>query len=360
MIRRGLRLAVVSLAVLGIACGSNEPIRIGVVLSLPGEVGARLAAEEVNATGGIGGRPLELRMMAEGASTLAGPSIIAAEALASDQTILAVVGHSNSSASISASNTYNSARLVQIAPTSSAPLLSSAGPYTFRLVASDIHQAKFITDAVALGGGERVAVLYVNDDYGRALHREVEARLTAHSLTPVYRMPHSHDDDLENVNDLADELAQRGPTTLIWLGRSLQLVQLLPSLRRLLPGVKVIASDGLQTSTAIENLDGALTGVRFVDFLVLDSTSRSLAPVHARFRKQSNAPFTTEAVLAYDAVMLVVAALREEGSNREAVRAYLSTVGAGRPAYAGASGSIGFDADGDATPRYRLVEIIAP
>ena len=51
---------------------------------------------------------------------------------------------------------------------------------------------------------------------------------------------------------------------------------------------------------------------------------------------------------AYDAASLILTAIREAGAQRQAIRAYLASIGRTRPAYVGVTGKIAFDADGEA------------
>ena len=99
------------------ACRADHdpPIRIGVVVDGDGIVGARLALEDALAAGGIAGRTLELVVVPPRMATVAEPSILAADSLAGDPHVVAVVGHSNSAASLAASQVYNARGLVHTA-----------------------------------------------------------------------------------------------------------------------------------------------------------------------------------------------------------------------------------------------------
>src|SRR5260221_3740861 len=149
-----------------------------------------MAADDLNAGGGINGRRLEHRVVNGLSSTSAKDALTAAESLATDATILAVVGHTNSNASLAASQVYNERHVVQIAPTSTAPLYSHAGPYSFRMVPSDLYQGEFLAKVVAGGSPpSRVAVLYQEDRYGRSLRGRLAEELAVRDIQPVYDAP---------------------------------------------------------------------------------------------------------------------------------------------------------------------------
>ena len=235
-------------------CRSRETVRFGIVVTDDAVVAAQLAASEINASGGIQGHPLELRVIADDSSTRASLSLAAAEELSRDETVIGVVGHSNSSASLSAAQIYNARHVAQIAPTSSAPLLRQVGPYTFRLVPSDVHQARFLADQVAAGPtAPRIALFFVNDDYGRALHEEFRALLEGAGVPVVYDAPYIHEEPLPDPAATARRMAQEGPDLLVWIGRAAQLRQLLPELRLAIPGIRILASDGIDEAMTYRN-----------------------------------------------------------------------------------------------------------
>src|SRR5216117_948909 len=69
---------------------------------------AELAVKEVNARGGIRGRPLVLRVMDD--SGRADLAIGIAQRLVNDPSVVAVIGHLNSTASLAAGRIYGEAR----------------------------------------------------------------------------------------------------------------------------------------------------------------------------------------------------------------------------------------------------------
>lgn len=348
------------MVVMAAGCRTPETVRFGIVVTEEAVVAAQLAAAEINASGGIRGHPLELHVIAGGSSTRASLSLAAAEELSRDPTVIGVVGHSNSSASLSAAQIYNARHLVQIAPTSSAPLLSKVGPYTFRLVPSDVHQARFLANQVTAGHSTpRVALFFVNDDYGHALHEELHALLQQAGVPVVYDAPYSHEEPLPDPAATARRIAEERPELLVWLGRSAQLRQLLPELRRTSPGIRTLASDGIDEMMTYRNEGGLLDGVQYVSLVDLSASRAALEKLRTRFLAASGFPLTAEAAFTYDAVMLLASAARSAGIRPEAMRDYLAGVGTRYPPHAGATGAIAFDGHGDPRPAYGLVEITA-
>lgn len=347
----------VALALLAAAiqtgCASSEPVRFGVVLDNDGALGAQLAARDVNAAGGIGGRPLELQVLTGQSSTEARIALAAADNLALDEGIVAVVGHTNSSASLAASQVYNARRLPQIAPTSSAPHYSDAGPYSFRMIASDVHQGAYLTEWGARLRCTRPAVVYVNDDYGRGLHGSISWTLAAKGISAVHEAPFGEGTNFGDPNELARAIASAKPDLVIWGGRSPELRQTLPALRRLLPRAPIIASDGVGGPQALSANHG-LPGVQFVRFMDWQRPIPAMRDLQRRYREAAKFELTDQAALSYDAVMLLAQAAREASPNREEIRRYLERVGHGGKKFEGATGPVVFDERGDRTPTYSM------
>ena len=357
--RRGMRASggvctLMASALLLWACGRQTDARIGVVLGDEGVRAARLALDDLNATGG---RRIGLRALSGAFGSSAQVALQGAESLAVDPTVLAVVGHTNSSASLAASQVYNAQHVVQIAPTSTSPLYSQAGPYSFRLVASDAHQAHFIAQQIGVASARRVAIVYANDDYGRALRRLVIEDLATRGVHPVYQGPYAESET--DGGDLVRALGATQPTLLVWLGRDPFYSRIAPALHAAMPALPVLASDGFGGSSvnvALRESRHEFEGVRYVRLVDVDARSAAMRKLRERYRDQpGGGEMTDQAVLAYDAVMLLGTAVREAGPDREAIRAWLNQLGRSRPQYVGVTGPIGFSPDGDRPPTYLLV-----
>lgn len=336
-------------------CANPPPYRLGIVLGTEGVAGATLALAAVNAGGGVHGRPIELRNLGQSSNSSALPALQVAESLAVDPRVLAVIGHANSSASLSASQVYNARHVVQLAPTTTSPFYSNAGPYSFRLVGSDERQARFLADAVARAAApRRVALAYVNDDYGRALRRllvaELARRDVAVALETSYR-----EDEVDGAADLARTIAATRPTILVWLGRASYFAELAAPLRRSLPEATVLASDGFGGTFVESDTLGRFDGIRYVRLVDVKRPDRRLQAVRARFRSAGMGDLSDQAALAYDAVMLLAEAIRGAGADREDIRSWLIGLGRDRAPFPGITGPIAFTPTGDRESEYVLV-----
>jgi len=132
---------------------------------------------------------------------------------------------------------------------------------------------------------------------------------------------------------------------------------LLPELRRLVPHIELLASDGVDNGETERNSDGVLTGIRYACFVDVSSARPELVAFRDRFRAKTGDSVTAETALSYDAVMLLATAARTVGTRREAVRKYLVSLGHERPPFPGTTANLTFDEHGDPQPSYCLAEV---
>lgn len=346
-------------------CGAERPVGVGVALSGSFVEATRLALEDVAAGGGL---PLLDTMLVGEATSRAAPALEIADRFRRMPRIVAVVAHSNSASSLATAPVYNEAEIVQVAPTSTAASYSAAGPFSFRLAPSDGAQGEVL--AAALDSlqptGARVAILYVNDDYGRGVRQAFLARLDRTRHTVVHDQPHRDDElaaaSVERGRDVRSAvrsvLASR-PGAIFWFGRARTFDLYLSAIRDEGGAIPIFGSDGLATWGGGNRSDGQWDGVRYTDFLDLAGTAE-LRDFGRRFRERFGTPAGTGEVLSHDAMRLILAAVRDGARTGPAVRDWLHSLGRTRAPFPGLSGPIAFDEAGDVARSYVLVTIAAP
>jgi branched-chain amino acid transport system substrate-binding protein len=340
----GLAVGVIAL----VAGCENEPARVTVAVTA-GESfldAATLALEDELAAAAIPG--LDTVMVMEGSNRSA-PALAIAEGLVEHEGLVAVVGHANSAASLVASQIYNGHGVVQLAPTSTAPSYSEAGPFSFRMVPSDEHQGPYLVEAVrdAFPDGARVAVIYVNDDYGRGLRSAVLTVLDTARYPVVLQLPHA--EEAVGPDDVRQGMAafeNASPDVLLWLARPQVLELFLPSLRALDAELPIIGGDAVSRAIVFEDPDSLWQGVTYTDFVDPRSTPEMRAFLD-RFQPRFGTEASGPEILTYDAVRLVLQGVREGARTGEALREYLTSLGKERPPFHGLSGPLTFDERGD-------------
>ena len=164
---------------------SKEPLRIGCPLPLTGpfaalaadmQRGAVLAADEVNAKGGVMGRKLKAEVGDDACDPKQARAV--AEKLAGMK-LPVVIGHFCSSSSIPASEVYNESGVLQITPASTNPQYTENKRWnTFRVCGRDDQQGAVAGAFIAKNyKGKKVALLHDKSTYGKGLADETKKAL---------------------------------------------------------------------------------------------------------------------------------------------------------------------------------------
>ena len=172
----------VVLASVAVACGGDpdepEPYRIGVMESLtgPGEtygtVAVRaktMALDEINAAGGIGGRPLEL--VVEDSKCGAQDAISAYQKLTDVEGVKIILGTSCSSAMLGVAPLAEADGVVLFSGLASNPDIASAGDYIFRTQISDLEVGLTTGDVLWADGVRALATITEETDYAEGVRR---------------------------------------------------------------------------------------------------------------------------------------------------------------------------------------------
>jgi branched-chain amino acid transport system substrate-binding protein len=126
-----------------------------------------LALEWINAAGGVNGRPLAVVV----GDSKGDPKEAAALAqkFTSDKRIVASIGDFTSTACMAAQPIYERAGMVQLSPTASHPQFAPGSPFSFGIVGTQAGEGPFMARyAVEKLGKKKIAVLYINNDWGIA------------------------------------------------------------------------------------------------------------------------------------------------------------------------------------------------
>ena len=168
------------------APASGEPVHFGVSGPLTGQnaqygaqwkAGFDLALEHINAAGGIHGRPLAYSF--EDSQSDPRQSVGIAQKFVNDKRVLIELGDFSSPASMAASPIYQRAGLVQLGFTNSHPDFTKGGDYIWSPSISQADAQPLLADlAVKTLGFKRIAVLFLNTDWGRT-SKDVFAKAAA-------------------------------------------------------------------------------------------------------------------------------------------------------------------------------------
>ena len=332
----------VLLVVAGCSRETSEPA-IGVITDGGYLAAAEMAVEDARAAHS----DLRVTTLVRRSSSVDAMSAVAeAGEFLAQRGLVGVVGHVTSGSSLATAQLYNDAQVVQLSPTATSRLYGSAGAFSFRMVPPDDVQAAFLAELVAgdFPRGARVALLYMNDDYGRGLRTDLTAALDSSRYPIVIALPHVEQDSSREVAARAARAVRDArPDILVFLGSAPALAYHIVALRAELPTVSILGSDAVSSWARVRPDLREWTGVRYVDFLDVEATEagRTFA---ARYAERTGHPATGPDALTYDATRLLLEAVADGARTGESVRAFLASLGDTRPRWAGVSGPVRFTA----------------
>jgi len=268
-------------ALLLVACGGPTPTKGEVIVYVAAPLsgfqanggqtvlgGARLAADEMNKSGGLMG--YKVVVVAKDDESTDEVAVAVANDIAADvkagKRVLGVIGHYNSGQTIATMDTYKNLPIVIITPTSSEATLTQKGYKNFfRINANDNTQAS--VDAAYLVnklGAKKVAIVHNDDPYGIGLGKLLSDQLGKLGAQTVLNLQVKVGQS-KYVTETS-KIKAAAPDAVFYAGYEVET----PYLRKQLvdAGVKApfMASDGAFLSATIDESDGSAEGIYLSNF----------------------------------------------------------------------------------------------
>jgi branched-chain amino acid transport system substrate-binding protein len=375
--------AAISLALAGCSA-SSEPVakgdgilRIGGVIPLTGALsflsppeiaGIELAVEDINAAGGVLGKPVEFSI--EDSSDGDNPTVAPASATKLlSEGVDAIVGAAASGVTRLIIDQITQAKVVQISMSNTAPDLTdwADGGYYFRTAPSDLLQGAIVGNQVVADGNENVGIIFQQTSYGEGLEAKAKATIEAAGATVVSSLPFPEAET--NFDSIVDETIAAGADSVLVISYD-EIKKIVPALqKKKFDGSKIYLVDGNLANFADQDWKAYLNGAKgTLPGGKLDEAFKQRAA--DLYKKNHGEELTETAYLAetYDAVILLALAAEQAGSDAgEAIQANMTSVSTGGTKvtdfaaglavikdggdvdYDGFSGPIEFDENGDPT-----------
>jgi branched-chain amino acid transport system substrate-binding protein len=327
-------------------------VRIGDVGPLTGGVahlgkdeqnGALLAVEEINAQGlVIGGQAITLQLDAQDDAADPRMATQIAQKLVDDH-VVAVVGHLNSGTSIPAARIYSDAGIVQISPSATNPAYTQQGfKTTYRVVATDAQQGPALASYAAKDLKlKTVAVVDDSTAYGQGLANEFER--TARSLGLKVLSHDATNDKAVDFRAILTRIKGENPDAIMYGGMDATGGPFAKQARQLGMRAKILAGDGLCTDSLPDLAGDAAANVICSQAGMAIEKMEGGAAFEAKFQKRFGQPVQIYAPFTYDAVHIIVDAMRR--ANSIDPQKILAAMPATR--YKGLIGETSFDSKGD-------------
>ena len=357
--RFALFLGLALVFLLGGACSSD--VKIGAIISQSGSVatygehvkrGMDLAVDELNAAGGVNGGTVTLVYRDDATNPNVGTQV--ATDLIEGEGLKAIIGAVSSPVTLAIAPICEKAGVVLLSPSSSANAITSAGDWIWRNWPADqIEGTAMAIFAKEEIGAERVVIFTLASEWGQGL---------AHVFTDQYegrfrKVEKRYEFDEATMHELpawVEEAKGMNPDAVYVVAYDQELIRLLQLFDE--AGLDAVRMSTSSVTPGIGRRAGASAENMVYPQVVLDldSTDPIVASFIAAYRDRYGEDPGIYAAHGYDAVKLMVEAIRIAGSmHPRSIRQGLGSI----ENFNGAAGSTSFDSNGDVV-RYPRIFIV--
>ena len=320
------KLAVLTLVVglvvgLAVPAGAADSIKIGFHAPLTGFAasdgksateGAQLAVGQINAAGGVLGRPLELVVYDDEAKP-AQAIPIANKLIGQDRVVVGISG-SYSGATRSAAGIFQEAKIPYISAYGIHPDITRAGEYVFRTSFLGHIQGKAGAKLIGeMMGKKRVVMITLQNDFGQSLAAGFSEKAPDFGIQIVGSYQYSIKD--RQFGAIVAKVKADNPEAIYASGYYFTAGPLVSQLRAAGVTCPVIGQEGYDSQKFIEIAGKAAEGVIITTSLDRDSTVPETADFITAFEKQAGFKADMVAASGHTAVKVAADAIARAGST---------------------------------------------
>jgi branched-chain amino acid transport system substrate-binding protein len=370
-----------------LAAPAHADVKIGLIGGVTGPIAAmapamidsaNLAIQQVNAGGGILAGEKLVGVVGDSACNPQNGTDAATKAV-NIEGVVAIVGPHCSGAVLAAANSVTiPAGIAVVTPSGTSPEITALkdNDTVFRTVPSDDYQGRALARTLLDRGTKKVAVAYLNNDYGKGLAEAFRAEFEAKGGEIAGFA--AHEGEKASYRSNLAELASGGADTLVIFdyGDGSGLTMLRQALEN---GFfeNFVGGDGMKSDAPIKEL-GAENLATFLASSPVGEQSDALEMFNKAFADVGGDPSAIFVTTSYDAAFMLALAIEKAGGDKAKVAASLREIsnGEGEPIlpgewakakeliaagkaidYKGAAGDHNFDANGDVPGAYSLFKV---
>jgi branched-chain amino acid transport system substrate-binding protein len=361
------RILIASIVIAGLlsACqqqnGGGDKVRIGVFMSTTGTTanfgissvnGIKMAADEINAAGGINGKQVEL-LVQDDRSDASEAATIVTKFVTQDQ-VNAVIGEVASSRSIAAAPIAQNAKIPMLTPSSTNPEVTKKGDFIFRSCFIDPYQGAAIAQFAAKTLGAKTAAIMVDrkNDYSTGLEKVIDATFTKFGGKIVATQSYQEGD--QDFNAQLTSLKGTNPEVIFVPGYYNDVGLIAKQARDKGITVPLIGGDGWDSEQLYKIGGTALNGSYFTNHYSPYDTEPKVQKFVKDYKARYNSTPDALAATAYDAANIMFDAIKRAKSlSGPDIRDALAATNA----FPGVTGTVTFNQHRDAVKPIVMIEI---
>ena len=331
MLLRFKLLAVAGAIAFSAGAYAADPIKIGVNGPFTGgsssmgvsmRDGVRLAADEINKSGGVLGRQIQLVERDDEAKNERGVQI--AQELINKEKVVAAVGYINTGVALASQRFFQEAKIPVMNNVATGSVIThqfdkEPENYIFRNAAHDSIQAPMIVEeALTRRGYKKVAILADSTNYGQLGREDLEKALKARGITPV-AVEKFNIKDVDMTAQLL-KAKEAGAEAVLTYGIGPELAQIANGMTKLGWKVPMIGSWTLAMANFIDNAGPGGEGARMPQTFIQEPTTPKRKAFIDNFvktfkPKNNRMDSPVSAAQGYDSIYLLAAAIKQANST---------------------------------------------
>ena len=360
-----LSLGLISTLLFAFACqpsgSGGDKVRIGVFMSMTGDTanfgisstnGIKLAADEVNAAGGINGKQIEL-LIQDDRSDASEAATIVTKFVTQDQ-VHAILGEVASSRSIAAAPIAQNAKIPMLTPSSTNPEVTKKGDYIFRSCFIDPVQGAAIAQFGAKTLNAKRGALMVDrkNDYSTGLEKVISEVFTRLGGQIVVTQSYQAGD--QDFNAQITSIKGASPDVIFVPGYYGDVALFAKQARDKGITVPLLGGDGWDSPSLYQIGGAALDGCYFSNHYSPDDADPAVQKFVSDYKARYGTVPDALAATAYDAARIMFDAIKRANSlEGPAIRAALAAT----QEFPGVTGKVTFNENRDAVKPIVMVKI---
>lgn len=278
--------------------------------------GMQLAVEEINASGGVLGKKIELVKGDDKGDPKEAVSI--AQKFVNDKDIVAVLGHFFSGCTLAAAPIYQKAGIPTLAVASTNPKVPQVGNYIFRINVGDNYQGAQLAEWLYNKKGKKnVAIVYDNNDYGKGVTDAFRGKFQAlgGKIVDIETYVGGQDKDFSVI---ITKIKQAKPEALVIVGYYSDAALFIDQAKRQGLDVLIVGSDSIYSDDFMKIGGKSVEGVYTVGYFHASDPRPKAQEFVKKYKEKYNKIPDAWAPYAYDAVYVMVDAIRRAGTTDRA------------------------------------------
>jgi branched-chain amino acid transport system substrate-binding protein len=339
------------------SCSRNEDVvKIGAILPLTGSAaiwgqnvkrGIDLAKDKLNSMGGVNDSKIVL--LYEDSEGKPEKSVSAFQKIFTTDKPIAIIGDVASSSVLAMAPLANRNKIVILSPGASNPDITNAGDYVFRNWHSDAAEGSYLAEiSLYKLHMKKIAIIYVNNGYGKGLENVFSKKFT--EIGGQIVESEAFEQGATDFRSQLTKIKAVNPDGIFLPGYPKEIPEVLKQSKSLNVNKQFLCPSAFEDQQTLDLAGNSANGVIY-DYPKQGDTSKSyVKEFYSDYFKKYNISPGALSDNGYDALMLIVEAIKIKGMSREQIKEGLYSI----KDYPGVAGNTTFDENGDIKKEFIL------